>query len=417
MRLVLAALSAAIAVALVSVTGVARAQDDALPLSLPETLVRADREAPEVTRARRAVRESEARRIGAGVIMPVNPRLSVDARPPLTGAFPSGVGYSASVDFLFEVSGAGGARIREAAHHTEVARADLAVQRLHARADAWTAYLHVQVSDQRIALAQSAEHIAVGVLDASRKRAAAGAAGDIEPSTATLELALVRAMLASVLREREVRIMELRETLDLEATRPIELTTALPDPPNIEDKDAAVATALTSRPELGVIRSRVSLLDVSDERLAKEAFPKTGFYVGVDSSPSSVPFGIVGVSVELPVAQRNQGPRAMVAESRASELVGLSLSSRRIAREVLATRAAYSARVAELKVLDDDAVPAAERTFQLVEQGWRAGRLDIFRVSSAARDLASVRDRRLSVLEAAWTERIALAGAMGVVQP
>jgi outer membrane protein TolC len=62
-------------------------------------------------------------------------------------------------------------------------------------------------------------------------------------------------------------------------------------------------------------------------------------------------------------------------------------------------------------------VPAAERTLELVEQGWLAGRFDVFRVATAARDLVRVRAARLDALEMAWRARIALDRAAGGVTP
>jgi len=76
-----------------------------LSLSLPEALDRAKADGPEVTRARFAVREADAKRVGAGLIMPVNPRLAVDARPLISGGSGS-LGYGATLDFLFDVGGA-----------------------------------------------------------------------------------------------------------------------------------------------------------------------------------------------------------------------------------------------------------------------------------------------------------------------
>jgi outer membrane protein TolC len=58
----------------------------------------------------------------------------------------------------------------------------------------------------------------------------------------------------------------------------------------------------------------------------------------------------------------------------------------------------------------------AERTLALVETGWRSGRFDIFRVTTAARDVARVRSLRLDALEAAWLDRIALERATGGIR-
>ena len=116
---------------------------------------------------------------------------------------------------------------------------------------------------------------------------------------------------------------------------------------------------------------------------------------------------------ELPFAQRNQGPRAVAQAEIGAEQERLDLEMRRIARDVAAARTAYEGRRAELKVLDETALPAAQRTLELVEAGWRAGRFDLFRVTTAARDITRLRSRRLDAIEAAWLERIALFRAVG----
>ena len=115
----------------------------------------------------------------------------------------------------------------------------------------------------------------------------------------------------------------------------------------------------------------------------------------------------------LPVAQRNQGPLAVNMRERESDQARLEIELRRIDREVAATRAAYESRRAELRALAEEAVPAAERNLLLIETGWRSGRFDIFRVTSAARDLVRMKAMRLDALEAAWVERIALERAAG----
>src|SRR5260370_15763292 len=71
-------------------------------LSLEEALARASATAPEVAFAEKAVRLAEARRVGAGVVMPVNPRLSADVRPTWSGASQHETGYGASVDLWFQ---------------------------------------------------------------------------------------------------------------------------------------------------------------------------------------------------------------------------------------------------------------------------------------------------------------------------
>jgi cobalt-zinc-cadmium efflux system outer membrane protein len=386
---------------------------ESISLTLDDALERAKDRAPEVVIGAHAVREARARRAGAGVVFPTNPRLSMDARPPITGGNLSDVGYGATLELLTELGGAPAARVREVERAAELAEVELGAERVRARAAAWTAYLRANVAGARVDQTRELISAARRILDASKQRAGAGASGDIEESIAAGDLAQLEVVLEGASREREAQLSALRDVLDLPATQPLALTTALGDPPAPPETSDLVARALRARPELAQIRARVALLDATGERLEKETFPRIGGYVGIDAAPLSPIFGVVGVTVELPFAQRNQGPRAVVEAARAGDVERLALQARRIEREVTTARAAYEARRAELDLLTRSAVPSAERALELVEVGWRAGRFDVFRVASAARDVARARGLRLDALEAAWLERIALDRATG----
>src|SRR5258708_25028113 len=109
-------------------------------------------------------------------------------------------------------------------------------------------------------------------------------------------------------------------------------------------------------------------------------------------------YGMIGGTGELPIGQRNQGPLAMTARARESALTHLDLESRRLAREVIGAYQAYEARRLELSRLNDKAIPAAERTLSFAEAGWQAGRFDLFRLLTAARDALPGRATRIAVL-------------------
>lgn len=384
-----------------------------LSLSLKEAIDRAEQHAPDVVLAEGAVRVARAQRVGAGIIVPENPRLSVDARPLFRGGPVGQLGYAATLEMLFEVGGAPSARVREANRAGAVATADLSLERLRVRIAAWVAYLQVRVAETRIDETKGLVTIAERLLNASRQRAAMGASGDIEESLATADLGQLRATIESASRQRAEYLSMLRDVLDLASTQSIVLTTPIEVPPPAPDKELLLRRAIALRPELAQIRARLAYLDARYERLGRERFPKVGGYVGVDASPANPMFGMLGVSIELPVAQRNQGPRAVTEAARMSEMDRQELQGRRILREVSALHAAYDSRRAELKLIETTSVPAAERTLALVEAGWLAGRFDIFRVATAARDVARIRAARLDALEGAWLARIALDRAAG----
>lgn len=390
------------------------APDRALSLTLEEAMQRAQARMAEVVVARGFVREAEALRVGTGIRLPYNPRVSFDARPSLAGGVTNGaVGYGGTIEAPFDLGGAPAARIREADGAADVARSEVVLQALQARAAAATAYLRTKVAELRVAQVAASLEIAERVLSASTQRAQAGAAGDIDQSLAAAEVAQLVAAFQDAERRRGVHLMELRETVDVPPDQTLALPTPLEAPTEPPDEQTLVRRALAVRPELKTIRKRVSWLDATDERLRAELFPKLAVYLGIDAAPLSPVFGVAGVSVELPFIHRNQGLRARTKAARDTEIEREQLEARRIARAVVVLRSAYERHRAELNVLVVSALPAAERTLALVEAGWRSGRFDIFRLATAARDLNRLRGLRLDALEAAWINRVALDYATG----
>ncbi|HET7540285.1 MAG TPA: TolC family protein [Polyangiaceae bacterium] len=383
-----------------------------LSLSLPDALARAKADGPEVTRARYAAREADARRVGAGLVMPVNPRLAVDARPLLSGGSGS-LGYGATLDFLFDVGGAPRARVREAARISELAQAELAVSRTSARVRALSGYVSAQIAELRIVEADAALVVARRVLDATQRRVNAGAGSELDAASAQVQVAELEAARMAFERDRALGQMDLRDALDLESDVPLTLTSSVMDLPQVDEVNALLQRALAAHPELKAIQARVALWSATEERLGKEVFPRIGFYAGVDSAPLSPTYGVLGLSVELPVAQRNQGLRAQSARARESAEADLALEARLLRRAVLAALGSYESSRRELERLSSQAVPAAERTLSFAEAGFQAGRFDVFRLLAAARDSLRVRASRIDAIEAAWIARIELERAVG----
>jgi len=375
-------------------------------------LDRAKADGPEVTRARFAVREADAKRVGAGLIMPINPRLAVDARPLISGGSGS-LGYGATLDFLFDVGGAPRARVREAARWSAVAQAELAMSRTSARVRALSGYVGAQIAELRIVEADAGLVVARRVLDATQRRVNAGAGSELDAASAQLQVAELEAARMAFERARATSLMDLRDALDLESDVPLTLTSSVIELPQVDEVNALLQRALTAHPELKAIQARVALWSATEERLRKEIFPRVGFYAGVDSAPLSPTYGVLGLSVELPVAQRNQGLRAQSARARDSAEADLALEARLLRRAVLAALGSYESSRRELDRLSSQAVPAAERTLSFAEAGFQAGRFDVFRLLAAARDSLRVRASRIDAIEAAWVARIELERAVG----
>jgi cobalt-zinc-cadmium efflux system outer membrane protein len=384
-------------------------------LSLEQAVQRALARSPEAVLGERAVDAARATRVGAGLRVASNPRISGDLRPnldpSLAGANP---GFGAMTELRFDVFGAPGARIAEAERRVAAAGAELALTRLDARLQTTSAYIRAQLAEESLATAEELLAIAARVLAAVDERAAVGAASDVDATSAQLAVADARAERAGAEAARDDALRDLGALLDLDPGERPSLTTPiteLPAPPTA----AALARLATRRhPEVAVSDARAAVHEATRTRLARELAPQIGVYAGLDLAPASPMFGLLGLSVELPVFQRNQGPRAVAAAEREREETRAALTARRIARDVDWLRDAYAARRDAATTLDTDAVPTAARRLALIEEGWRLGRLDVFRVTTARDDLLRARTRRLNALADAWATWIALERAMGV---
>lgn len=395
-------------VALVNPARVRAQADVPVALSMPEAAQRAARSALAVVLAAGQIREAQALRVGAGVIMPVNPRLALDARAGLSRDSRGTVGMASTLDLMFEVGGGPGARLREADSATEASRSAAVVARSDARLAASQAYVSERMSALRGEHAREAIELARRVLQAALERSDSGAGSAIDVTSARVELAEYQAQLHAAEADRRSSELQLRYLLAIPVAATLQLTTSLDTPAPAGELAALIERARAHWPELAARRGRLQLLAASDERLRAEAFPKVGAFVGVDASPRSPVFGLLGMSVELPVAQRNQGPRARLAAQRRTELDAYELTSARLEIAVRAIHDTYQAQLEELTVLTRDGLPAAREHLQMVETGWRAGRFDIFRLTTAAQSFVRLKAARVRALTQIWQQLLLL---------
>lgn len=389
-------------------------------LTLEDVLKRARESAPAVQVASRLVQEAEATRIGAGVPL-TNPRLFVDYRRLATELEGQPVdprdGFNLGLDGTFEVSGAGFLRVEEAERRVTLARSELRQVQIDVAATAWVTWIDALLADQRVHTLEEILEVTERVEAAARERLSLGVAGEPDVTTVTAELGVLRAQLIDANRRKMETRLRLAQLLDLAPDTPMELTVSSLEPREPQSEDALLQQALERRPELAALRARLALLDLTDSRLFREAIPHLGYNVGVDAAPASPAFAFVGISVALPVAQRNQGARALTQAQRETERSRLDAQLRRVRREVAIAHRNYEARRRELELLTTTAVPAARRTQALIEQGWRAGRFDIFRLTTATRDALRLEQERLETLLAAWNDFIELQRASGGLNP
>jgi len=385
----------ALPVALATATPEARAVE----LSLEQAMEYAAQRAPQVRIAESTLLEAKASRAGAGVVLPANPRLFAEGR-----AASGAAGFLASLEAPFELFGAPGARVAEADGRAGAAQAELDLERYLVRYLAYELYVELRMTTLRLAESQSAIEIATRVVEASQRLVETGASSEIDLAVATASLAEFRAGREALLAREQETVLPLRELLGLAPGTPVVLTTALDAPAS-----CVVETSTEGgHPALRAIQAQLALGQRSLDRLEREVNPRLSFLVAVDKAPNSDTYGALGVGVELPFAQRNEGPRAVTTAQLATDQTRLDLTLQRLRRELEARRAACEARKREADLLGGVALPQARKALQLVEAGWRAGKFDVFRVNTAARDVVRLGQQRIDVLDLGWKEHVAI---------
>lgn len=384
----------------------AHAQHDASVWTEARVVTRAVTHAPEVRRALASLEESRARRAYAEVSAVGNPTVGLRA---MVGApdIPAAT-WALVVGVPFDVAGARGRRRGEVelGEREALARVEVAVNDARHRARA--AWVDLGVAEEALRIAAARVETAAEVLQRVRARAAAQAATALDVALAEREAATALAERAVAARDRETASGRLRDVLDLAPTEPV--AAPAPPPPALPEGSAlaAVARASGALAEPRSFALAASRLRASASRLRAEAV--SPLLLSGEVEWQGYAQSSVGVSAQwaLPVARTAQGERAeALAAARTASLEG-ELRARALGREAAAAFEALRYASEELRALDADAVPAAERALSLTESLSDSGAVEFFRVLSARQELAAVRGRRVQALREAWRARLDL---------
>jgi outer membrane protein, heavy metal efflux system len=408
----------AIAIALSALASSATAAAPPLSLTLDQALVLAEQRSPIVQQARLERAVVASRRVGAEILLPANPWVSalVGGRSDDSGSLPAARGLELGVHLeqTVEVGGQRGARLDEVARAVEVAEARERLARIETRARARAAYLAARIAEAQADALRRRETLGQRLYESARARAQAGAASDVEVNLAAVEMG----RLTGDRIEAELAVAEalggLRRELAIEADAPIALATPLGRPAlQSLQQQQMIDRALARRADLQAIDRARSQLDATIARLRREAIPSPTLFIDVASAQPGQTFVGGGIGLPLPLWRRNQGELAVVRAERARLDGERAIAERGVALEVVRALRLAAARDEGAVRWERDVVPAAEANVELLTQGWRAGKFDLFRVIQASREAGEARQRQLQLLGALWDAVIELDRATG----
>lgn len=376
-------------------------------LTLEQALERAQAANPQLAAARLELSANDGSLLQAGVLR--NPELGVE----LEDFRKSTRTTTAALSIPLELGGKRAARIAAAERGRALAHAELDNTRATVRAAVIAAYFDLLIAQERVLVATSAEEIAARATASAERRVQAGRISPVDATRA--QVAQANAALA---------LSQARTGLD-NARRQLALQWGA-DVPDFGAVSGAVGE-LPQRPPLDAMLQRLDRSPaLQSSRVALErqralvdierskATPDVSLMVGAKrDNEMGRTQAVVGVSVPLPLFDRNQGnvleasQRALKAED---EHRGRELALRHELRNARAQL--ESARTVEQQ-LRKVVLPAAQQAHEAATRGFEAGKFNQLDVLDAQRTLLEARERLLDAQASGWQAASAIDRILG----
>lgn len=376
-------------------------------LSLGEALRRAAERNPALLAQGYQERAADALVEQAG--LRPNPTLDVSLENVAgTGATQGVRGLEATVQAsqTLERGGKRDKRVALAGREREAAAAEYAVRRAEVLSVVATSYLEALAAQQRLKLAEEPLRLARETVNAVDLRVKAGAASPAESARARAGLATAAAEFARA----EAAVLATRASLaatwggNPEAIASVAGELHVPESPPGRD---ALLARLAAHPRLrlqeSVIEGRRAALALEQAQAVQDVSIGGGVRFLRDGTDAAF---VAGVSVPLPVRNRNQGN----IRAARTTLAGAEQGVRAVEVEL---RAAFTAAWQDLTAahktarnLKTQALPATDEAYQAVRHAYEQGQLPLIDVLDAQRALVAV---RREILEAESAYALALA--------
>jgi cobalt-zinc-cadmium efflux system outer membrane protein len=373
----------------------ARALELAGPLTLAEAIRLALSANPELAASYREVDAQEGSIVQAGVHP--NPELAslVEDQQKATRS------TTVQINQLIELGGKRGARIDVAERGRDIATAELAAKQAEVRANVITAFFDVLAAQERVKIAQSLLELAQRSTLAASRRVVAGRISPVEETKARVAEAAVRVELAQADSDLANTRRRLTgnwgnpsprfQTADGDAER-------LPALPSAASLDARFDTA----PALARARLEVERRDAIVQLEKARRIPDVTVSLG---SKHVEELGrnqaIVGLSIPIPVFDRNQGNQLEALRRRDKAQEELAATQVRVSTELgLAYEQLKTARL-EVASLQNEILPGAQSAFDAATTGFSLGKFSFLEVLDAQRTLFQAKSQYLRALAVA----------------
>jgi outer membrane protein, heavy metal efflux system len=303
-----------------------------------------------------------------------------------------------SLSQIILMGGKRAAGVRVAGLDRDLAAWDYEVKRLDVLTRVAQGFVVVLQAQQGLVLANDLVALAERVAGAVAARVQAGKSSPVEEVRARVALASIRIDRERAMRDLEAARTGLAATWGSTAPRFTKALGRLEDVrpvPAVED----LAGRLRRNPDLArwasELAGREASLDLERRRAVPDVTATLGITHFIDTDDSAL---IAGISIPLPILNRNQGNIQA-----AHERLAKAMAERRAAEVSVTTRlhAAYQRLAgahAEIAALKAQVLPGAQSAFEAASKGYRLGRFGLLDVLDAQRALFGAKAQYLRAL-------------------
>jgi len=352
------------------------------------------------------VRISEARQLQAG-LWP-NPELEVEVEE--VGGPGARSGFDAAettiqLSQLIELGGKSAKRVKVASLEKELAGFDYEAKRLDVFTEVTKAFIEVLSAQQRFKLTEELLQLSKEMVDTVTKRVDAGKDSPLEKTKAAVVysnvniqhqqavqgLEFTRKQLASTWAGQKPKFESVAGKLDSLSPLPsiYELTGSISQNPDI------------ARWALEIDKGKASL-ELEKAKAISDITLSGGMQRFNETDDNAIVFGI---SIPLPISDRNQGGRLEAAYTLARAREERRAAQTRIQMELVKAYQALSNSYTEATELNENVLQGAESVFEASRTGYRQGKLDYLHVLDAQRTLFEAKSQYIDALTSFHTAK------------
>lgn len=372
-----------------------RAQPEAELLTLERALDLAASRSPVVEAARRELeaQDGAVRQAGARP----NPELAASIEDGRAATRSTTV----TLNLPLELGGQRAARLRVAERARELAALALAEARAQVRATTIGAYFAVLLAQERATLAASSAALAASGAEAVVRRVAAGKSSPVDATRARVDQAQAQLELA----EAQAELVTARHALAGQwgDTAP-GFAGVAGDVDTIPERAALpeLLGRLEQAPALRAAGLELERRRALAELERSRAVPDLTLSVGAKHDrEQGHTQAIVGLSIPLPLLDRNQGALQEAGQRTRKAEAELQAAGLRLQAELQAASTRLSTARTALQLLRSSVLPAARQAHDAARQGFEAGKFGLLDIVDAQRSLLQARARYLNTLAGA----------------